>query len=68
MFFIHNNAEAEAQGVTRMPRRITRQRGRMRVTPLGFRVVVHEKPQNLEKTTSSVLSVLLLIYDLTDEI
>ena len=53
-----------------MPRRITRQRGRMRVTPLGFclRVVVHEKPQNLEKTTSSVLSVLLLIYDLTDEI
>ena len=53
-----------------MPRRITRQRGSMRVTPLGFRlrVVVHEKPQNLEKTTSSVLSVLLLIYDLTDEI
>ena len=36
----------------------------MRVTPLGFclRVIVNEKPLNLEKTTSSVLSVLLLIY------
>ena len=36
----------------------------MRVTPLGFclRVIVNEKLLNLEKTTSSVLSVLLLIY------
>ena len=36
----------------------------MRVTPLGFclRVIVNEKPLNLEKTTSGVLSVLLLIY------
>ena len=36
----------------------------MRVTPLGFclRVIVNEKPH--EKTTSSVLSVLLLIYDI----
>ena len=36
----------------------------MRVTPLGFclRVIVNEKPLNLENTTSSVLSVLLLIY------
>ena len=35
----------------------------MRLTPLGFclRVIVNEKPLNLEKTTSSVLSVLLLI-------
>ena len=37
---------------------------RMRVTPLDFclRIIVNEKPLNLEKTTSSVLSVLLLIY------
>ena len=36
----------------------------MRVTPLGFclRVIVNEKPLNLEKTTYGVLSVLLLIY------
>ena len=34
------------------------------VTPFGFylRVIVNEKPLNLKKTTSSVLSVLLLIY------
>ena len=34
------------------------------VHPLGLclRVIVNEKPQNLKKTTSSVLSVLLLIY------
>jgi len=34
------------------------------VTPFGFclRVIVHEKPLNLEKTTYSVLSVMLLIY------
>ena len=33
--------------------------GGMRKTPLGFclRVIVNEKPLNLEKTTSSVLSV-----------
>ena len=38
--------------------------GCMRVTPLGrcLRVIVNEKRLNLEKTTSSVLSVLLLIY------
>ena len=38
------------------------QRG-MRVTPLGFclRVIVNKKPLNLEMTTFSVLSVLLLI-------
>ena len=48
-----------------MPRWIARQRKSMRVTPLGFcrRVIVIEKPLNLEKRTSSVLSVLLLIYD-----
>ena len=42
------------------------QRG-MRITSLGFclRVIVNEKPLNLEKTTSSVLSILLLIYGLT---
>ena len=37
----------------------------MRETPLGFclRVIMNENPLNLEKMTSSVLSVLLLIYD-----
>ena len=36
----------------------------MRVTPLGslIRVIVDEKPLNLDKTTSYVLHVLLLIY------
>ena len=39
----------------------------MRVTPLGLclRVIVNKKPQNHEKTKSSVLSVLLLIYGTT---
>ena len=45
-----------------MPWWMTRQREKMRLTPLGvcISVIVNEKP--LEKTTSSVLSVLLLIY------
>ena len=36
----------------------------MRVTPLGLclKVILNEKPPNLEKTTSGVLYVLLLIY------
>ena len=36
----------------------------MRVTHLGLflRVIVNEKPLNLEKTTSSIQSVLLIIY------
>ena len=48
-----------------MSRWITRQRDSMRITHLGFclRVIVNEKPINLEKTKSSVLSVLFLIYD-----
>ena len=35
---------------------------RLRVTPLSFclRLIVNENPQNLEKTTSSVLSVILI--------
>ena len=39
------------------------QRG-IHVAPLGFclRIIVNEKLLNLEKTTSSVLYVLLLIY------
>ena len=38
----------------------------MHLTPLGFclRVIVNENPLNLENTTSSVLFVLLLIFDL----
>ena len=47
-----------------MLRWITRQIEEMRVNPLGFylRVSVNENPLKHEKTTSSVLSVLLLIY------
>ena len=47
---------------------MTRQKESMRVTPLGFclRVIVNEKPLNLEKTTSSYLSVLSLIYGVTN--
>ena len=47
---------------------MTRQKESMRVTLFGFclRVIVNEKPLNLEKTTSSVLSVLLLIYGVTN--
>jgi len=52
------------KGVTSILRRIKRQRESMRVIPLGYclRVIVNKKTLNLEKTTSSVLSVLLLIY------
>ena len=47
---------------------MTRQRESMRITRFGFclRVFVSEKPLNVEITTSSVLSVLLLIYDYYD--
>ena len=47
-----------------MQSKMTRERESMRVTPLGFclRVIVNEKHLNNKKTTSSVLSVLLLIY------
>ena len=47
--FVPNNPKAERES--------------KHVTPLGFclRVIVNENPQNLEKTTSSVLSVSLLI-------
>ena len=42
---------------------------RMRETPLGFylRVIVNEQILNLKKTTSSVLSVLLLLYNITNQ-
>ena len=65
---MHNNPEAESQrsyahaalNYKTERRPVLRD---MRVTPLGFclRVIVHENLLNLEKTTSSVLSVLLLI-------
>ena len=40
------------------------------IPPLGFclRVIVNLKPLNLEKTTSIVLSVFLLIYALDDQL
>ena len=53
---IHNNPEAEDKGVTRMPRWMTRHRESE--TPLGC----ERKTPKSWKETSSVLSVLLLIY------
>jgi len=53
------------KGVLRRQRRITRQRESMRCllgTPLGIclKLIVNKKTLNLEKTTSSVLSVILI--------
>jgi len=47
---------------------MTKQRASIRTIPLGFclRVIVNANPLNLEKTTSSVISVLLVIYEGTD--
>ena len=69
-FRSHLTLRQKTKGFPRRKRLITRQRDSMRClargTPFGFRlmVIVNEKKLNLEKTTSSVLSVLLLIYDL----
>ena len=51
-----------------MPRWMTRQRESMRITRFGFclMIFVSEKLLNVEITTTSVLSVLLLIYDYYD--
>ena len=45
-----------------MLRQMTRQIENMRVTPLGFclRVNCERKPLNLEKTTSSVISIIVI--------
>ena len=62
MFFVHNNPEAvdKKKGYAHAPKRGLVLR-RIRVTPLGFClwIIVNEKPSNLEKTTSSVLSVIV---------
>ena len=58
--FVHNNPEAEASRVE------LQDRGRAcaKLLALGFflMVIVNEKSLNLEKTTSSDLSALLLMY------
>ena len=64
--YYFNNAhipEAEGQGITRMLSLCLVIQCGVRVSPLGFflRVIVNEKPLNIEKATSSVLSELLLI-------
>ena len=63
-FFVHNNLEAEAQGS--YAHAALNKKSMLVVTPWGFclRVIVNEKPLHLEKTTYSVLSVLLFIYGL----
>ena len=55
--------------VTRMLSWMARQRESMRATPLGFllKLIVNEKIPNLEKTTSRVLSVFILIYVKNDD-
>ena len=63
-FYVYNNPETEAQSsYAHVALKDETQRESICLTPLGFcrRVIVNEKPLNLEKTTSSVLSVLLLI-------
>jgi hypothetical protein len=64
--FRHNDPEAETQrSYAHSALNDKTERESMRVTPLVFylRVIANENPLNLENTTSSVLSVLLLIYD-----
>ena len=65
-FLAHKNPESEVQrNYTHDALNDKTERESVRVNPLDscLRVIVNNKPQNLEKTTSSVLSVLLLIYD-----
>ena len=65
-FFVYNNPEAEAQRsfAHALSLCLIIQRD-MRVTvEFCLRVIVNEQPLNIKKTTSSVLSVLLLIYGL----
>ena len=59
-FFVHNKPEAEAKGVRMLSLCFVIQRS-MRVNSLDFclRVIVNEKPLDLAKTTSSVLSVIV---------
>ena len=64
-FFVHNNPEAAALwGSAHALSLCLVIQCCLRGTPLGFCClrVMNEKPLNLEKTTSSVLSVILLIY------
>ena len=58
-FFVQNNFNEEAQRSYAHP--YCHLHG-VRVTPLGFcfRVFVNEKPLNLEKTISSVISVIVI--------
>jgi len=64
-FDIHpSGPQSYAHAVLNFKTEIESVQRRMRVAPLGLclRVFLNEKPLNLEKTTSSVLSVLLSIY------
>ena len=64
-FWGYNNPEAEACRSYEHAFSLFLIQRCLRGTPLGFclRVILKEKPINLEKATFSVLSVLLLIYD-----
>ena len=61
MFFVHNNPEAEAKrSYAYAALNYKTKIHPVHLTPFGFclRVLVSEKALNLEKTTSSVISVL----------
>ena len=60
-FFVHNNLEAEAQRSSKLndKTKIEHVHTSFGLLPEGY---CEQKPVNVEKTTSSVLSVLLFIY------
>ena len=63
MVFVHNHPDAEVKRSNVHAQEREPVLPRIRLTPLGFclGVIVNEKPLHFEKTTSSVLSMLLLI-------
>ena len=61
-FSVHNNPEAEVQRSYAHALSLSCYSTRHAHNSFGIRVIVTKNPLNLEKTTSSVLSVFLLIY------
>ena len=67
VFFVHKNHEAEGRSCSLLVNYKTEREPvlrRLRITFLGFclRVIITEKHIHLEKTTSSVLSVILINF------
>ena len=61
-YFSNSFRKQKPKGETRMQRWITRESMRVNPFSLCLRVIVNKKLLNIVKTTSSVLSVVLLIY------